>query len=162
MDAINQRLVFLMDQYNLTSASFAARLGINRSSMSHIVSGRNKPGLEILQKLLMAFPDINAAWLINGNGDISSAGTESIKPSLFTGPKENPLPQKPKAVADNAQVKPEKDLDLLGTIENVYNELEAKNSEIEKLKTISKNQGSVKRITLYYANGSFEDFFPEK
>jgi transcriptional regulator with XRE-family HTH domain len=54
----------------LSSSQFADRIGIQRSSVSHVLSGRNKPGFDFIQKILIAFPEINGDWLITGSGDM--------------------------------------------------------------------------------------------
>ena len=54
----------------LSSSQFADRIGIQRSSVSHVLSGRNKPGFDFIHKILIAFPEINGDWLITGSGDM--------------------------------------------------------------------------------------------
>jgi transcriptional regulator with XRE-family HTH domain len=63
------RFRLLLQHLNLSAAEFANRVGVQRSSMSHILSGRNKPSIDFMEKTLAAFPDINAGWLITGNGN---------------------------------------------------------------------------------------------
>lgn len=53
-----------MNQLNATS--FADRIGVQRSNVSHILNGRNKPSLDFIEKTLHQFPKINASWLITG------------------------------------------------------------------------------------------------
>lgn len=60
------RFKYLMKLNNLTASSFADEIGVQRSSMSHILSGRNKPSLEFIQKVLVRFPKVSADWLIAG------------------------------------------------------------------------------------------------
>ena len=60
------RFKYLMKLNNLTASAFADEIGVQRSSVSHILSGRNKPSLEFIQKVLMRFPKVNADWLIAG------------------------------------------------------------------------------------------------
>ena len=55
---------------NISSSQFADKIGVQRSSVSHVISGRNKPGFEFIKKVIEAFPDINADWLITGNGEM--------------------------------------------------------------------------------------------
>lgn len=59
----------VMKMNNLTNASFADRVGVQRSSISHVMAGRNKPSLDFIQKTLLAFPRVNAQWLITGKQD---------------------------------------------------------------------------------------------
>ena len=61
-----------MKMDNLSAASFAEKIGVQPSSISHILSGRNKPSLEFIQKILAQFPNISADWLITGNTKIKN------------------------------------------------------------------------------------------
>ncbi|MCX6350612.1 MAG: helix-turn-helix transcriptional regulator [Bacteroidetes bacterium] len=67
---INERIVMVMDYYKFTPSIFADELGIIRSSMSHIINGRNKPGLEVIQKLLVRFPELNPDWILSGKDEM--------------------------------------------------------------------------------------------
>jgi len=57
------RLQKVMDFYGETSSSFAEKIGVQRSSISHILSGRNKPSLDFILKVLSSFPDVELYWL---------------------------------------------------------------------------------------------------
>lgn len=63
---ISERIATIIKSHNLTNSSFADELGVQRSNISHIISGRSKPGLEFLEKVLLRFPRVNADWLITG------------------------------------------------------------------------------------------------
>lgn len=63
-----ERIEFIMDSYGLTSSQFADKTGIPRASVSHILSGRNKPSLEVLQKVASVFPEVDLQWLMLGVG----------------------------------------------------------------------------------------------
>ncbi|HNX86754.1 MAG TPA: helix-turn-helix transcriptional regulator [Bacteroidales bacterium] len=60
------RITTLMKEYNLTASQFADEIGIQRSGMSHLLSGRNKPSLDFVMKVLKRFPEVTAGWLIQG------------------------------------------------------------------------------------------------
>jgi transcriptional regulator with XRE-family HTH domain len=64
--SIKDRLQIVMKMNNLTNASFADKINVQRSSISHIMAGRNKPSLDFIQKTLTSFPKIDALWLITG------------------------------------------------------------------------------------------------
>ncbi|OYU96095.1 MAG: hypothetical protein CFE21_06705 [Bacteroidetes bacterium B1(2017)] len=68
MDELNKRVLSVMIQKNLSKSSFAQILEISLPVLTHIGSGRNKPGLELIQKILDKFPDISPDWLILGTG----------------------------------------------------------------------------------------------
>lgn len=65
---MNSRLQQFLELENLTPARLADMLGVQRSGLSHILSGRNKPGYDFINKLLSKFPAISADWLLTGKG----------------------------------------------------------------------------------------------
>ena len=65
---MNRRFQTILDLENLSPAQLADRLGVQRSGISHILSGRNKPSVGLLQRVVQSFPEISAEWLITGNG----------------------------------------------------------------------------------------------
>ena len=67
---IKDRILRILTSENLSSSKFAEIVGVQRSSISHILSGRNKPSLDFLQKILSNFPTINGDWLIIGKGEM--------------------------------------------------------------------------------------------
>lgn len=70
MDDLNKRVLSVMDVKNLSKSAFAAMLEISLPVLTHIGSGRNKPGLEMIQKILIKFPDIDPDWLVLGKGSM--------------------------------------------------------------------------------------------
>lgn len=63
------RIKKIMDFYNLSASVFADKIGVQRSSISHIVSGRNKPSLDFILKVTSAFTEVDINWLLNGKGE---------------------------------------------------------------------------------------------
>jgi transcriptional regulator with XRE-family HTH domain len=74
---IQERLKMVMKMHNLTSSAFADKIGVQRSSVSHILTGRNNPSLDFIEKTLINFPRVNADWLILGKVTQQS-GNESV------------------------------------------------------------------------------------
>ncbi|HBB91771.1 MAG: hypothetical protein A2X22_03780 [Bacteroidetes bacterium GWF2_49_14] len=64
------RIKELILKEGLTSGSFADAIGVQRSSMSHILNGRNNPSLDFVVKTLQNFPNLNSDWLLLGTGSI--------------------------------------------------------------------------------------------
>ncbi len=60
-----------MESKGLSALAFAEKLGIQRSGLSHIFGGRNKPSLDLILKILEVFPDVSPEWLLKGEGNIS-------------------------------------------------------------------------------------------
>ncbi|MCF8415843.1 MAG: helix-turn-helix domain-containing protein [Crocinitomicaceae bacterium] len=63
---IQERLLLVLKMHTLTPSAFADKIGVQRSNVSHVLSGRNKPSLDFLEKILIHFPRVNAHWLITG------------------------------------------------------------------------------------------------
>lgn len=74
-DQLNKIMVY----YGLSASAFAELIQVQRSSISHILSGRNKPSLDFILKLNTALPDINLYWLLNGTGDMMNGSSSSTK-----------------------------------------------------------------------------------
>lgn len=62
------RIRLLLETRQLTPTQFADAIGVARPIVSHILSGRNKPSLEVVQRILAAMPDLSMPWLLNGTG----------------------------------------------------------------------------------------------
>jgi len=69
VEGINDRIKQVILKENLTASLFADKIGVLRSSLSHILAGRNKPGADFIEKLLQHMPYINANWLFTGMGE---------------------------------------------------------------------------------------------
>jgi predicted transcriptional regulator len=65
---MKDRIEEILRYYKLTSSAFADKLGVQRSGISHILSGRNKPSYDFLVSLINEFPEINPSWLMTGKG----------------------------------------------------------------------------------------------
>ncbi len=68
-----------MEHKNISAGELASVLEVQRSNISHILNGRNMPGAAFIEKLLINFPDLDARWLITGEGEMFS---EETKPEL--------------------------------------------------------------------------------
>ncbi len=74
---MKERITTLIKAKNLTAAQFADEIGVQKSSISHIISGRNNASLDFIQKILMAYPDVNMDWLMFGKGPLFKASSEN-------------------------------------------------------------------------------------
>ena len=72
------RLKKVMEHEQLSASTFADKVGVQRSSISHILSGRNKPSLEFILKILSSFPDVELYWLLNGKGEFPSNQNSTV------------------------------------------------------------------------------------
>lgn len=95
MEAITERLKKIMDDNGLSSAQMADRIGVQRSAISHILSGRNKPSLDFIIKVLESFPNVSSEWLLRGQNDgpRSAVSVSQISP-------QNETPESPKNASE--------------------------------------------------------------
>jgi DNA-binding XRE family transcriptional regulator len=79
------RLKKVMDFHQLSASMFADKVGVQRSSISHILSGRNKPSLDFILKVTSEFKDVDMYWLLNGIGSFPKTKENKVAttPSLF-------------------------------------------------------------------------------
>ena len=73
IDAFIKRLEELMEQQQLNAAAFAEKIGVQRSSVSHVLSKRNRPSLDFILKIEAQFEEVSFDWLLLGKS----------KPSLY-------------------------------------------------------------------------------
>jgi len=83
---MKDRLIQLLDLEQLSPSKFADLIGVQRSSISHVLSGRNKPSFDFLQKTLKAFPGLNASWLMLGEGTMYERMGRTVSGNLFDTP----------------------------------------------------------------------------
>lgn len=67
-----------MEYKNISAGELSALLEVQRSNISHVLNGRNMPGAAFIEKLLVSFPDLNARWLITGEGEMVSEEGSSV------------------------------------------------------------------------------------
>ena len=143
-DQFGKRLQRIMDEYDLNATSFADEIEVGRSSISHILSGRNKPSLEFVMKIVSAFPEVELYWLLNGKGSFpKKTGEPSAAPKLSS----NQLQ------ADFESISPSN------------SESSQQNSQIPHTDLVKETLASVKeevieRIVIFYKDGTFKNFVP--
>ena len=83
------RIEKIILQLNMTSSQFAAEIGVQNSTLSHILNNRNNPSLDVLKKILSRFTEVSADWLILGQGSMMRLEKHSKEPTLFDSIDEN-------------------------------------------------------------------------
>jgi transcriptional regulator with XRE-family HTH domain len=129
--SIQNRLHLILKMHNITASSFADTIGVQRSNVSHVLGGRNKPSLDFLEKTLNSFPRVNASWLITGK-----------------------MP--PNGIENN-----EASLDSNKTIEVQKNEVNPlKSVEIETPNN-NETSSEIEKILVFYKDKTFKEYFPK-
>ena len=173
-----ERIELLMKCYDLSPSQFADRAGIQRASVSHIISGRNKPSLEVMLKIYEAFPGLDMKWLMTGVGDAPTrqanepavtASQESlfaeqdavphVESSLFAAPAEPVLP-----TAIPEEPKPRRTALQQPVRERTVPEARPRRQQGARLAQMAAMQPDkkIKEIRIYYSDGTYETLIPEK
>ena len=171
MDFSN-RFTKVIEHSELSPAEFAEEIGVQRSSISHITSGRNKPSLDFITKIKTAFPDFEWNWLITGEGEmlISEKEPEPIvveKPEVVEKKKPS-LPDLFSLIDDENFGKDETPQNFTKNDNvresNISYHKSEKNilSDSQPLEKLAQKQDpkkrNVKRIVFFYEDGTFETF----
>ncbi|QTY27729.1 helix-turn-helix transcriptional regulator [Flavobacterium sp. CS20] len=64
----SKRLQIIFEHYGLNASAFAEKIDVGRASISHLLSGRNKPSLDFVMRVVKTFPEVELYWLLNGKG----------------------------------------------------------------------------------------------
>ncbi|WP_160137247.1 helix-turn-helix domain-containing protein [Chryseobacterium sp. c4a] len=177
--SLNERISKVIEYSQLTPSEFADEIDVQRSSISHITSGRNKPSLEFIIKIKSRFPELLWDWLVTGEGEMLK--TELPETMFSEEQPENdpvrttPLPDLFTMMNDDDEFgadESEAELSLTASGESA---ISAKDKAAEKIldsqrlepspeeiisQVIGNQTNKIKRIVLFYENGKFESFEP--
>jgi transcriptional regulator with XRE-family HTH domain len=158
---MKEQLLKLMESEGLTPAKFADEINVQRSSISHILSDRNKPSYDFILKILNRFTGINAEWLITGKGSMikgdNASTKKEIQQDLFNNSKD--ITEKRKGQSA------EPELSFSAGMKSIVKEEENKISEKKgenKIKEEFTNVNSLTFIVAFYQDGTFEKFMPRE
>lgn len=125
------RLQRIMDYYDLNASALADGLGVLRSSISHLLSERNKPSLDFVLKIVDKYPEVDLYWLLYGKGSFPK---EEKKPTATPLPTEIPFPEV--NPLDNSE----------------------KNIKTISETSVKKQKRQIQKIIFFYEDNSFEIF----
>ncbi|MGQ9847812.1 MAG: helix-turn-helix transcriptional regulator [Bacteroidales bacterium] len=155
---MKDRILKFLQIENINPSKFADEIGVQRSSISHILSGRNNPSLDLIQKILLRFDYINAEWLITGKGEMFKPNRE---PTLF-----DELYSKKENLNQNEQNATFKKDELYNKSTETKKQT-SKNSDLQKISDNAQqntdnviNRKKVVKIILLYEDGKAEIYYP--
>lgn len=129
------RIKTIMKMHNLNAASFADKIGVQRANMSHVLTGRNKPSLDFVERILVSFPKVNAAWLVTGR--VNSNEEES---------------------AQKETNRNQENIDLKD--ETIKVNIEKAENTIKKHEEDSSNSRKIVKIITFYEDFTFDEYRP--
>ena len=143
IDDFIKRLEIILDYYNLSASAFADKINVQRSSLSHLLSGRNKPSLDFIIKVIEVFPEVDLYWILNGKGTFPKSeknfGIQSTKQEVTSDEINTP--------------------DLFSTDQTNSKQPFITNEIEKKLISLSNNDAkTIERIVIFYTDGSFKNY----
>ncbi len=139
------RLQKILSFYELSASAFAEKMGVGRSSISHIISGRNKPSLDFVLHILENFKEVSFEWLMFGKGDFPKNEIMASSPSLFSNSKDS-------QVIDN-----QKNVTVNDEKVNLFSN-ETSNNTVLKNKEEKPTNKTIERIIVFYTDGTFNEY----
>lgn len=145
-DDFIKRLEIVLEYYSLNASSFADKIGVQRSSMSHLLSGRNKPSLDFILKIIDFFPEVDLYWVLKGKGVFpkNSSANENLELETTVTNFDAPTP-----------------IDLFTQISSPDESINIhpKNRQI-KTSVENENTGEIEKVVFFYKNGTFKIYSP--
>jgi transcriptional regulator with XRE-family HTH domain len=138
---MNERLTTFLRAEQLSPAQFADLMGIQRSGVSHILSGRNNPGFDFFLTFLRKFPAANIEWLISGRGKMYK--DMEMQP-LF--PDQSPLPEPKQTVTYGGEQDPHEHF------------IEEENPALPATSGKTPAARHIEKVVILYSDGTFSDF----
>jgi len=134
---MKERILQFLKSENKSSAQFAEEIGVQPSGISHILSGRNKPSLDFVTRMLEKYKFLSIEWLLFGKGN------------MYNQPEMQKLFDDSRDLATNFNDnKNEKPLEI------------AKEQEFLKSDTLDNEKPSVEKIVWFFRDGSFKEYTP--
>ena len=152
---LNKKIEQIIIDKGLSPSYFADTIGIQRSSISHILSGRNKPSLDIVQRILKVFPDIDRDWLIFDN-EIPQQNAPQInrqQPINQRVAPNNLFEQKPRESPKNFQSEQL-------SVQTPVNVIPKRKIERPTIPLTTNTNKQIERIMIFYTDGTFEEKRP--
>lgn len=148
----------LINKTGLSQTDFAHKIGVNRATISQILSGRNKKAsLDVIGKIRKAYPFITYEWLIDGTGDLAAMFSKATNtaPSLFGSP-----PVQKRANAPDDDITSEEIKKRTGT--PATTEVISTKENDDNLSSAALNGKEIDRIIFFYKDGSFQIYYETK
>jgi transcriptional regulator with XRE-family HTH domain len=158
---LSEKIELLIKRKQLSASQFADKLGIPRSSISHILSGRNKPSLDVVQKILRVFPEISAEDLLFEDRSLGASLVSNVakepspvaSPSLFDAvlptPSESPKNNSPEQTIVQSNLRRSKE-----TAASAPQEVAVTTSVPPRL------EKTIERVLIFYTDGTFSESRP--
>ena len=152
-ELFSERLLQIFEYYSLSSTQFADKIGVQRSTLSHLLSNRNKPSLDFLLKIIEHFPELNLYWLADGSQQMFSQKNETDQNFKTSSNLTEDITQN----ANDFEIDDVEESSLHATKENVENLVQYEVPQ--KIMDMSVEQNlEIDYIVIFYKDGSFKRY----
>ena len=173
MENIQERISTVMAIKNLSNAEFANTIGVQPSNISHLLSGRNKPSLDLIMKIVKRFPEIRLEWLLQGDGSMNkeygfdlfgSKQEEQVKRNAPTTPNESKIPEHGQAQSQIPLAFEVKKTEIVAKspqieIDNITSDLTDSSTNKNKSTTRSEDLAlGIEKIVIFYKDKTFTTY----
>ncbi|MFD1139589.1 helix-turn-helix transcriptional regulator [Larkinella insperata] len=136
---VNDKIKQVLKDKNMTPSYFADEIGVQRSSISHILSGRNRPSFDIIQKIIRRFPELGYDWILE---DDQASLTNVNQRTSITAPTTSRKTVQQPEIVENSIPQP--------------STLQPTHPVVDK----SKEEKTIERILVFYTDGTFREYSP--
>lgn len=173
MDELRERIEMLISTRGMTNATFAEKVGVQPSNISHVLSGRNKASLDLVMKILNSFKEVRTEWLLHGRGSMTRDYTlfemeETEQPQKTVKKTENNLQKSGQPSMEKPIEEPSKVESVEKTAEVADNKtyrrdekgVEKSDQKNEIKNPHKKSHRKIERIVIFYEDRSFMEYYP--
>ncbi len=171
---MKERIGQIMQYKGLNASQFAEAIGIQRAALSHIMSGRNNPSLDVVSKILDVFKEINPDWILFGKGDMKRVSDKETPPydksfDLFTDEEQQKMLEKHDIQESSGQEAKTIEFSPEISTGNIEQDLDSDiksakepNSTEKPIQFNEKQAKSIEKMVVFYSDQTYEIFVPEK
>lgn len=152
-ELFSERLLQIFEYYSLSSTQFADKIGVQRSTLSHLLSNRNKPSLDFLLKIIEHFPELNLYWLADGSKQMFSQKNETDQNFKTSSNLTEDITQN----ANDFEIDDVEESSLHATKENVENLVQYEVPQKIMDRSVEQNL-EIDYIVIFYKDGSFKRY----
>jgi len=141
---MNRRLSQFLTAENISQSQFAEIIGVAKASVSHVLSGRNKPGYDFIENLALHYPDLSIEWLLTGKG------------KMYRNSKDVEIPESPSTSKDPVEIFNSQEPTLFEKEpEKVENEEDTLLFQSESEKDQSRR--NIRKVVIFYDDGTYTE-----
>ena len=155
MKSFSERIALILQHYQLQPKDLAEKCGVQRSAISHLINGRNRPSVTFLSTLSDMYPELDTRWLLHGKGEMFTSVTLSLQNNSDTSV--NTVVIEKEEQVDHT----ERDTTVSESLTNDLKDIDSIPYGKDKTKPSLAKAKEIQRIIVFYNDGTFESYNPQ-